>query len=201
MESTKDPKLQDDERLMKQVAAGDKAAKKQLIVMLWRRVNNMSRHLSPYVDEAEDFTQEALLQILRSAPNYRADGCLEAWADIITVRTVMKMLRDLHRKRQFFGGWSDERISGSDMEQHLLRKARGERVTELLYRLQPDRRVALVLKLVHGYKVSEVAAMMDRPVHTVRYLLRKGRARLRRLVVKDRTLRELFSGKGLWPSE
>ena len=205
MEPVRDLKLANDECLLQQVAAGDEDAKKRLIIKLWRRVNSITRRLGRDIGEAEDFAQEALLQILRSAPRYRAEGCIEAWADAITVRTVMKIRRRLYREQKLFvrlcesaqAGTAKEFryqptlvAAGNNAEQQLLQKALTNRMTELLSRIHPDQGLALVLKVVHGYKLEEVAKVMSRPPGKVRYLLRQGRARLRRLPSKDKELIE-----------
>jgi DNA-directed RNA polymerase specialized sigma24 family protein len=67
-------------------------------------------------------------------------------------------------------------------------------VAELLLRLPPDRRLILVLKRVHGYTAQEVADRVGLPLPDVQYQIKKGRGQLRRWVLKDSALRELFPG-------
>jgi len=81
----------------------------------------------------------------------------------------------------------------SDPERQSRDRALDARVTALLYELDPDQRVAMVLKTVHGHTVDEVADLMERKVDSVRYLLRRGRARLRKLALADPAIAEMLA--------
>ncbi len=65
-------------------------------------------------------------------------------------------------------------------------------VRDLLAQLPADQRLAVVLKLVLGHTVVEVAEIMARNAWSVRYLLRQGRARMRQLALADARVGELF---------
>ena len=194
-------KLERDAALLRQVSAGDRASKVELVRLLWPRIHGMARHMSPYPDEAEDLAQEAMLQILGAAPRFKADGCVEAWADTIAARTILRKLRRMHLMRRIFplgtdpGARAEPRETAPDTEAEVLRRATARKLGELLHRLPPDQRMALVLKVVRGQTLDEVATMMNRSGPSVRYLLRKGRARLGELASKDGVARELFAGR------
>ena len=193
MEPEKDAKLTSDYRLLRQVVAGDEDAKRTLLTMLYRRVHSRVRYLCRNDTEAEDLTQDTLLQILESAQSFRADGCLEAWADVITVRTVTRKMGRVRRLRWLFGGSDYERASpAANPEQSLGRSALSERIHALLHRIPADWREVVILKLMCGYSAKEVAQLTGKPLKTVQYHIKLGRAELRRLVLKDTQLREMF---------
>ena len=190
-------KLQRDAALLRRVADGDRAAQLELVRALSPRVRRMAHHMSPYPDEVDDLVQEVLIQILRAAPRFQAEGCVEAWADVIAVRTILRRLRGLHRLKRLFVGETPavEPVTpepGGD--EALIRRRRAQRLTALLAELPPPQRMALVLKVVLGHPRAEVAARMGRPEDSVRYLLRKGRERLRTRVEQDPMLAELLAG-------
>jgi RNA polymerase sigma-70 factor (ECF subfamily) len=62
------------------------------------------------------------------------------------------------------------------MRRHLARQ---------LGRLSPERRSVLVLRLVHGYAVDEIAELTGAPLNTVRDRLARGRRQLRGMLEKD----------------
>lgn len=191
-----DPKLLADQRLMEAVARGEAVAQKELVDRLWRRVHNTARYLSRDSVEAEDISQEIMIQILLAAPGYRARGCLEAWADVIAVRTIRARLRWLRWTRWLLGTDLDETVEpragdGAEPEHRLLAAARASRLGSLLARLNKKQHMAIVLKVVYGYSVEEVAELMEEHPETVRYLVRKARSRLRQLALKDPALAEL----------
>lgn len=193
VESGKDAKLTSDYRLMRRVVAGDQDAKRTLLTMLYRRVNARVRYLCSGDAEAEDLTQDTLLQILKAAPRFRADGCLEAWADVITVRTVTRTMGRVRRLRRLFRPRDVDTPSPLDSpEQDLGRRDRQERVHSLLRRLPSEWREAVILKLMYGYSAKEVAHLTGTSLKTVQYHIKLGRAELRRLALKDARIKELF---------
>lgn len=187
-------KLQRDARLMTRVAEGDALAKRALVEMLWPRVHGIALHMSPYRQEVDDLSQEALFQVLRAAPRFRADGCVEAWADVVAVRTILKRLRRIHAERRVVcpGAVVDVLPATGDDDAYL-RRERSRCVDSLLHRLPPQQRMALVLKLVRGHTVAEVASLMERSESSVRYQLKTARVSLRRLALADKRARDLFS--------
>jgi RNA polymerase sigma-70 factor, ECF subfamily len=184
-------KLVDDALLMERVARGDLRAQHQLVVQLRPRVIRMARHMSPRVDEVEGLTQDVLVQVLRSADSFRAEGCVEAWADRIAARTMLKRLRRERRQPQTVE-IPELPDHGAGVDDEYLGSLRRECVRDLLAQLPADQRLAVVLKLVLGHTVDEVAEMMARSAWSVRYLLRQGRARMRQLALADARVGELF---------
>ena len=185
--------LKDDYRLMREVAAGSATARRALLERLYRRIVGRVRNLSRNDIEAEDLVQEVVIHILESAQGFRADGCLEAWADVIIVRTVTKKMTHLRRLRWLFGGeWFEPATRSGDPERTLGQRTRNARVVQLLHRLPQERREVLVLKLMYGYSAVEVAEHTDQSLKAVQYHIKKGRSELRRRILKDGQLRDLF---------
>lgn len=185
-------KLVRDARLLERVADGDPRARHRLVEKLLPRVRRMAIHMSAHAELVDGLTQDVMVQVLQSAPQYRADGCLEAWGDRIAVRTILRRLRRERRRREpvdpiFMG--HDGVKSVDDLVEGRMRSLG---VARLLSQLPDEQRVALVLKLVLGHSVAETSALMDRGVWSVRYLLRKGLSTLRKLVLEDGDLRELL---------
>lgn len=186
-------KLIQDAVLIARVVAGEQEAKLTLVENLWPRVEGIARHLSPYRSEVEDLTQEAMLQVLAAAPRFQADGCLEAWADTIAVRTILRYLKRMHRAHRVHVPLKKAHLTAvTDGEQAAADRQLAASITALIYRLKPDQRMALVLKLHKGHSLDEVAEIMGRSRWSVRYLLSRGREQMRRMAVKDHTIRELL---------
>ena len=189
--------LQQDAALMGRVRRGDRRAEVELVKRLAPRIKRMARHMSPHRDEVEDLAQEVLLAVLRAAPRYQAEGCLEAWADVIASRTILRRLRGVHRLRRLFvrdAAVPEPATAAPPEDEALASRERAAHLSRLLAQLPPDQRMALVLKVVLGHPRAEVAARMGRPEDSVRYLLRKGRERLRTRVEQDPMLAELLAG-------
>jgi len=175
-----------DLRLTTAAAAGEPTARRLMAQRLLERVRTTVRYLSGDHRDQDDFVQLSLLEILRSAANYAGKSSLEAWSDRITLRTTMRLIRR--------GRARDDRISFSEPEAPAPdgwtggdhgRLAMRRHLARQLGRLSPERRSALVLRLVHGYAVEEIAELTGAPHNTVRDRLARGRRQLRLMLEKD----------------
>lgn len=177
--------------LARRAAGGDPAAQRGLAERVFTMVVDTVRYLSAGHPDADDFVQLSLTEILRSAGTYSGLGHLEGWARRITVRTTMRALRK-HRGRAAvmtlvpdFHTEIDGRHEG--LETRIALRAR---LATLLGRLTPERRAAVVLRLVEGLSIDEIAEETDTARNTVRFRLRTALAQLRSLIVRDPVLRE-----------
>src|SRR5688572_31980091 len=109
----------DDIELMAQVARGDAAAQRTLVRRLLRRIERVCRALLRNRYDADDAVQLSVLEILKSAGNYRGESSLERWVDRITARTALRAVaseRRAHRPPIE----EEERIAPANAEQSLL---------------------------------------------------------------------------------
>ncbi|MCP4676395.1 MAG: sigma-70 family RNA polymerase sigma factor, partial [Deltaproteobacteria bacterium] len=181
--------------LLERVALDHRDAKLELVRRIRDRVRRKVYFLTPFADEREDLIQEVICQILLSAGRYRGEGTLESWVDAVTMRTTRKAFgRTCRRRRVFVPSEPDLTMSDADVEAEALERARTECLAALLRKLPADQAIVLVHKLAHGWSLEEISRGMGLKVATVRYLLRKGRASLKKEAVRNRIARELFSG-------
>ena len=180
---------QDELALAQRAAADNEVAMRQLADRLLNSVRTTVHYLSPKDAEADDMAQHAMIEILRSVHSFRGDCQLETWATRITVRTAIRHLK----KRRSGLSWleklthmpgepsvSPEQIS----ETYQLRR----RVRHILGKLSLPQRTVLVLKLVHGFSIEEIAAATESPVNTVRERLRIARKKFRNYTLLDPVL-------------
>lgn len=140
-------------------------------------------YLAARSPDVDDMTQRALIEVLGSCASYRGESSLEAWADRITTRTVMRLIkknRASEAREQAvedvpeYPAWSHDAEVPADVSDQRREMA------ALLARLPEERREAMVLKHVHGYSVEEIAEATKSKVNTVRDRLRVARAELRK---------------------
>lgn len=180
-----------DAELMRRVAAGDPFAQRELVVRLLPRVRATARYLGRDDAEADDMAQLALIEILRSAGSFRGESRLERWADRIAARTAMHRVRRRHRREDVEAPTEDETGVAPEGPHHeAVRRVLQRRLAHHLARLGEDRRTAVVLKLVHGFSVEEIAETVGASVNTVKDRLRVGRGKLRDMVRKDPALQD-----------
>ncbi len=187
--------------LTRAAGQGDLRAREQLAERLFDRVRATVSYLAGGDPDKDDLVQLSLVEILRSAGSYRAEGPLEGWADRITVRTSLRALKRRRRRDGVLHAVDDAEAAmarlqtessptgASGMEQEAQRRELHQRLALVLGRLDPQRRAAVLLRWVHGYSVEEIAAMTDARVNTVRGRLRRGKRQLRKLILADPALR------------
>lgn len=167
------------------VAAGDRTASERLARRLLPQVRRVARGLVTRPADVDDATQLALLEVLRSAGNYRGEGPLEGWARRIAARAVMRWsgrqrLRDA--KTQPLEGTTDPREARLPTA---VVEALPRPLPEYLAALPEVQRTAFVLRHSLGHTVPEIAALCDAAVPTVKSRLLKAQQELQRLIRRD----------------
>ena len=182
---------QSDLELVQAAADGDKRAATLLADRLYERVRALVFYVTGGDRDAEDMTQLAMIEILRSCRNFRGESAVEKWADRIAVRTAMRHVKSRSWRERFFANEDDQdRPDEARQDEILARRQMRQRLARILGKLKERHRTAVVLHLVAGYSVQEVAEMVGAPVNTVRERLRVGRKKLRRLALADPVLAE-----------
>jgi len=187
----------DDQRLAQQAGAGDRSALRRVADRLLDRVRTTVRYVSADDRDQDDWVQLAMIEILRYIGSYHGGGSLESWADRITIRTALRHLKQRRKRERTLVVDSDARQRLPDnlgeMEQRLVLRRHLARHFD---KLSPERRVAVTLRLVHGYAVDEIAELTGAPRNTVRDRLAQGRKQLRQKISNDPVLRD-WAGSGM----
>ncbi|HEX2679645.1 MAG TPA: RNA polymerase sigma factor, partial [Polyangiales bacterium] len=134
--------------------------------------------------DAEDGSQLALIEILRSAGTYKDISSIERWADRITVRTVLRHAREQRKKPWHFGFVDAETVS-IPPEEAPPSEGTPRAVEDYLAELPAARREVLVMKHSLGYTTEEIAELTNNPIGTVKDRLVAARKQLRKLIVRD----------------
>ena len=168
----------DDVRFMAEVAAGDSAAQRTLVRRLLRRIQRLCRALLRNQHDADDAVQLSVLEVLKSAKNYRGESSLERWSDRITVRTT---LRAAAAERRAHGAPLAEEVGVTygNIEHSLL-------ASECLDRLSERQRSVLILRHGLEYSIEEIAELFSISPNTVKDRLLRGRTALRRELKRDK---------------
>jgi len=177
--------------LMRRVAAADRHAQRVLAHRLAARVQRISRRLIRNQADADDASQIALIEILRSAGTYQDISSIERWADRITVRTVLRHARNQRRMpwQQLSGLVDAETVSAPPPDESSPDEATPRPVDEYLAELPPARREVLVMKHSLGYTTQEIAELTKSPVGTIKDRLVAARKQLRKLIGRDMRVR------------
>jgi RNA polymerase sigma-70 factor (ECF subfamily) len=171
--------------LMKRVATGDKHAQRVLAHRLAGRVRRISQRLLRNSADAEDASQLALIEVLRSAGTYKDISSIERWADRITVRRVLRHAREQRRGPWNLGAFIDVETIGAPAEEAQAGDASPHGAEHYLAELPAARREVLVMKHSLGYTTEEIAELTNNPIGTVKDRLVAARKQLRKLIARD----------------
>ncbi|MGY4758087.1 RNA polymerase sigma factor [Paenibacillus caseinilyticus] len=134
--------------------------------------------------DAEDVTQEVLLKIYSSLPQYRHGG-LKTWLTRIAVHKAIDYKRSKDRKReQLTEEWEAigeaARSPGSPVEEKVLRRDRRERVRENLERLPGAYRDVVVAFYLEDKSYQQIADEQQVAVKTVESKLYRAKQYMRK---------------------
>lgn len=128
--------------------------------------------------EADDFTQEAFLQLHRALHGEQKIRSVRFWL----FRVAHNLAVSSHRHQQFIAplnaeSWAEiERClpdNGLDPEQKILQREKYERLFDGMKKLTIQERQTLHLR-VEGFKYKEIAEIMNVAIPTVNEFLRRG---------------------------
>ncbi len=170
--------LPSDEELARQSQAGSLAAFEELVSRYERRLYSFVAQMCRNPADASDLTQEAFVQAFRSIHRFDCERNFAAWLFTIARRKFI----DHHRARPVpdqepMPDLADWRTP----DQILSEREEGAGLWVLARRCLPPVQVqALWLRYVEAMSVSEVAAVLGKPVTYVKVLLFRSRLALGR---------------------
>ncbi len=180
---------QSDEELIGQAQKGDPRAMQRLYQrhadMVYRRLT----HLVGPDPEREDILQEVFLDFFRRLSSFRGEASLSTYLQRVAANKACDHLKRRYRQRPQTPLSDREVCPAPSPEQ----RAQGGEDAELFWRcldeLKPKKRIALVLRVVEGLTLKEIAEQVDATVHTVAQRIRHARMELVQLI-KERKREE-----------
>ncbi|MCH8560624.1 sigma-70 family RNA polymerase sigma factor [Nesterenkonia sp. LB17] len=171
---------QTDVLLVERAIDGDVDAFEVLVRRHGPMVYAYARRLAGAAVDAEDITQEALLQAWRQLPTLRDAVALRGWLLSITSHCGIDLLRRRRTTptpKDLEPGTVDDSPApeSSAIEACLL-----EALSEALHRLPEQQRQCWVLREIGGHSYQEIAEILTISIHSVRGNLSRARAALLR---------------------
>lgn len=168
--------------LLRQAARGDEAAFAQLYDATAARVHGLVLRVVRDPAQAEEVTQEAYLEIWRTASRFDPDrGSPHSWLMTIGHRKAVDRVRSAEAATRRDQTYHREIVpmAHDDTAERATASLEAERVRAALRKLTVVQREALELAYFGGYTHREVATMLDLPVGTAKTRIRDGLIRLR----------------------
>ncbi len=185
----------EDLRLMEQVAAGNRSAQATLVARLSGRVRRVCKALLRNPSDGEDTAQLALLEILRSADNYRGASPIERWADRVVARVAGRVARKRTQLRERLDPDADFEQVAIVATEPSATEAMARSVSEYLDLLPEQLRIVLVLRHSFDYSMEEIGNLLDVTANAAKKRLNRATQAMRRMIRRDRVV-GLHLGRG-----
>jgi RNA polymerase sigma factor (sigma-70 family) len=131
--------------------------------------------------EPEDLTGEVFLQVVRAVKRFHGDGtAFRSWVfSIAHNKLIDDRRRRTRRSAEPVWGHEEKSFVPGNTEDEALSNLSTGRVRLLIDRLTPDQREVLLLRILGGLTLPEVAGVVGKNLASVKALQRRGLASLR----------------------
>jgi RNA polymerase sigma-70 factor (ECF subfamily) len=185
-----EPLPNSDRDLAKSAAAGDMVAFEELYRRHNRRVYALCLRMTRSVEEAEDLTQEAFIQLYRKIGSFRGDSAFSTWLHRLTVNQVLMHFRKRSVKMERTteeGETPEQTVKGTENPNSMPVIDRIA-LDRAIAQLPPGYRTVFLLHDVEGHEHEEVARILNIAVGTSKSQLHKARMKLRSLLKQQISL-------------
>jgi RNA polymerase sigma-70 factor (ECF subfamily) len=185
---TRAPEPPSDERaaaaereLVRRCLAHDAAAWRGLYEAHVRRVLRLVQALGISDGEADDLCQEIFLIVYRHLRSFRGEARLATWIHRLATREAFRHVKRRRMRRALAQLLAREQPPALPRDWAESQVARRQYLGQLLDRLPPERRLALVLFEIDGRTVEEIAELCGCAVNTVWTRIHRARVQLEQI--------------------
>jgi RNA polymerase sigma-70 factor (ECF subfamily) len=169
----------DRELIARTLTADDRAAFGALVERHQSSVRHFLRHLlRGDAASADDLAQETFVQAYRSLARFRAEASFSTWL----LGIAYNHWRNARRRQRETAPLPDDTASALATPSPIRQSDLEHDLAGALRQLSPDEQLAIHLGYQQGLSHSEIAALLDWPVGTVKTHLTRGKEKLRQLL-------------------
>ncbi len=181
----------DENELIAQAQAGDVSAFEQLVYRYDRQVLSMALKYTSNTEDAKDIYQEVFIRIYRALPKFEFRSKFSTWIYRIAANTCLthrsQSKEHLHTSldEQLEGkdgtprSWSDSLAGPARSDRHARNSEISMHVQKAMQSLSPQQKIVFTLRHYQGYKLREIASMMQCAEGTVKKYLFTATERMR----------------------
>jgi RNA polymerase sigma-70 factor (ECF subfamily) len=174
-----------DIELIQAAKAGDSRAFDELIRLHDKRILQVAHGIMGNMQDAYDVYQEGILKAYKKLPSFRFESSFGTWLTRIVINQALNMKKKM-RIRRFLSFDQPEAApsdsyadAGPSPDEVYVANELSEKINQSLALLSDRERAVFVLKHMHGYKLREIAVMIDCAEGTVKNYLFRATRKLR----------------------
>ena len=189
-----------DNELIVQAQQGNTAAFEQLVYRYDRQVLSMAARFTGNNDDAKDVYQEVFLRVYRALPRFEFRSQFSTWLYRIVKNVCLTHLQQVRKEPHLSLDQPFESTEGSQpltlldtipdkssTDQGAMDSQISEHVQAAMNDLSPKQKMVFVMRHFEGYKLKEIASVMNCTEGTVKKYLFTATERMRK------NLREVFT--------
>jgi RNA polymerase sigma-70 factor (ECF subfamily) len=172
--------VQNDRRLAKRMAAGERRAFKEFTDAFGPRIHRLASRYTNSASDCEDLTQEIFIDIYRAIGGFKGSASLATWAYRVAMNHCLK-----HRERspkptvEYSETMQTAHDPSASPEKHAEQGELKDKIQAALDTLTPEHRDVVILHELHGLTYIECADVLQIPIGTVKSRLSNAFRRLR----------------------
>lgn len=180
-------------RLLRACTAGDRDAREQLARWCLPRVRRTVVLSWGYGPDTEDLIQVVMVRVFDKLDSFRGEARFFTWVDQVAINAVRNHAT---RKRRVLLSTSNDELGANEPtewdtpERALEQRRLLRRLASHFAAIKPRRRLPLVLSVLHGYSVPEIAAIMGISFDAAKKRLQRGRQDLTSRLKRDPRCRD-----------
>jgi RNA polymerase sigma-70 factor (ECF subfamily) len=170
-----------DRQTLEALRAGERRAWEKVLAMCRRQVFNIAYGFAGNAEDAEDWAQEALLQVYRRIGTFRGDADLSTWVYRVTVNVCIGKIRRRKSNTSSLDEMDDHAMPAiEDPTPSILSREEEAIVRSAVAQLPPKLSPPVILHYFQGLGYDEIAKVLDIPLGTV-----KSRINRAKMLLKD----------------
>ncbi len=146
----------------------------RMVIRNEQQIYRIAKSILKNDEDCADAAQEAVAKALAALPSLKNDAYAKTWFIRILIRTAY----DILRKQKMYVLDFDETVPDRADEE----KEDYSGLYEAILSLSEDYRAAVVMHYIEGYRIREIAEILEIPESTVKTRLGRARQRLKKLL-------------------
>jgi len=171
--------------LLRKISLGSTQAFDQFYEIYFQYVYRLALRMTENTCEAEDLCHDVFVDVFRHAEQFDSGrGSVKTWLAIKIKSRYIDRLRKTKRSQDYIESLNPARAEPA-IDEVVLQHMDREWVLQAMHQLPDIQRKAVYGKYFKYQTQKELAAIMDKPIGTVKSLIRYGLSNLRKQLLKE----------------